>query len=471
MFWGDEIMGDAVLRAGSFKRFLELWRGGVDSSGIWFYVFAKPWEWIFGASEGSLRMYSAAGVAIAAALIWLAARRYYALPVVAAATSLIFLDMGVLRWQLANGRCYGVLMCSAALVVLVILAGEQPGRAVTSRPFLLCTFASYCLLTGSHILGVLYAAAFLALQIYLDLRARRSRLLMYAAALIGIVFMVAFSLANIRSTAAAGKPAFWTETPSFRQVFLLTPFSRSPVRTLLLGLLVISLFSLRWRPARRPVYDLLAGFLFLDFCFFGFSRVTTSIYVDRYLLPLGLGLALLGAELLTQITEARFPSFRIRALAPAAFLLLVLWNMPLPRDFGFPQRDYTSPLLARLPPGIPVVDTDAASFVEVEYYHHGKLNRPFLYPQDPEITADPTNPGGASGFHEIDNFRRFGLDAPDIQSTTAILADSPELLILTGPHPTSWFRRRIEEGGRYIVTDLGPMPGVEPTRLWEAHKR
>src|SRR5579875_1471030 len=56
IFWGDEVMGDLVLNAGSWHAFLERWKAGIDSSGFWFYVFAKPWEWIFGRSEVSLRM-------------------------------------------------------------------------------------------------------------------------------------------------------------------------------------------------------------------------------------------------------------------------------------------------------------------------------------------------------------------------------------------------------------------------------
>jgi hypothetical protein len=79
MFWGDEIMGWLVLKQPDWKSLLHLWDAGIDSSGIWYYVFGRPWIALFGASEISLREYSAAGIAATAAILWIAARRFYSI--------------------------------------------------------------------------------------------------------------------------------------------------------------------------------------------------------------------------------------------------------------------------------------------------------------------------------------------------------------------------------------------------------
>lgn len=473
MMWGDEIMGVYTLDSHSWAGFLQRWRAGIDSSGFWFYVFAKPWEWIFGHATGlRLRLFSATGIATSAGLIWLTARRFYSLPVVAVSVTLIYLDVGVLRWQLANGRCYGVFMAAAALVLYLIFRGENEPYRHPRLPFLLATALAYDLLTGSHILGILYAAAFLALQIILDLRARRLRIPLYVAAIVGIVPILLFSLRNIESTTALGKPAFWTSRPEFGDLFLSTDLTDSPVRFLLVVLLALTLVQLRRRPARSFVYWVFLGFVGLDLVFFAISIRTTSIYVDRYLLPFAFALVLLCAELLTQLREMPAPHARLRSLSPLFLLILGVINMP-PYDhpYALPLPNYTQDLVNELPAGLPVVDTDIGSFVEVEYYQHGKFGHPFLFPIDPGVTADPRNRGGVSGFHEMDNFLRLGLDEPDLQPTEAILSQYPRLLVITAQTPTAWFAKRILETSQYNVHEIGLIAGNPPLHLWEVERR
>ena len=472
MFWGDEMMGVYVLDAGSWAHFLERWRSGIDSSGFWFYVFAKPWEWIFGpATALRLRLFSAAGVATSAGLIWITARRFYSLPIVAVSVSLVFFDINVLRWQLSNGRCYGVFLAATALVLFLLFKGEEEAYRRPSPWFLAGTALAYDILAGAHILGMVYAGALLAIQIALDLRARRLRLSLYAAAIAGIVVIFGFSLGNIRTTTALGKPAFWTTRPSMHDLLLSSDFSSSAVRTVLLVLLALSFFSLRKRPARVPVYIVLFGFVLLDVAFFAISALSTSIYVDRYLVPFAFALILLCAELLTQLREADLLHPRLRAAAPVLVALYGVHLFPPLHSYPFPYPDYTGSLLARLPPGLPVVDTDVASFVEVEFYHHGHIPQPFLFPIDPEVTLDPHNLGGVSGFHEMDNFRRLGLDTPDLQPTSTILSGPTDLLVITGSSTRAWLQRRLLDTGRYDVRDLGPLPGAFPLHLWQAHLR
>ena len=474
MYWGDEIMGRYVLDAGSWHLFLERWNAGIDSSGFWFYVFAKPWEWVFGRSEMALRLFSAAGVATAAGLIWVTARRFYAFSVVALAVPLIFLDIAVMRWQLANGRCYGVLLAATAFVIFLMLrpAGEPVEPQTSYRPaILLITFFAYDLLAGSHILGMLYAGALLAIQIALDLRAHRLRLPVYLAAVAGIAVIVAASLQNIRSTTALGKPTYWTAKPAFRDLLLLDNFTNSPVRSVLLALLFATLLFLRRNTRRDPVYILLVGFVVVDLVFFGISRVSTSIYVDRYLTPFFAALVLLCAELLTQLRDLTPLHSRLASFVPALIAFWGLLEAPRVPANEYPQADFTGTLLAALPPSLPVVDTDVASFVDTEFYHHGRFGRPFFYPLDPGVTANPHNVGGVSGLHEMDNFARLGLDMPDLQPTGKILSRYKDLLVITNDEtPTAWLPLRILSTHGYAVTKLSALKGEVPITLWRADR-
>ncbi len=471
MFWGDEVMGSYVLRSGSWHRFLELWHGGIDSSGFWFYVLAKPWEWICGASEISIRMFSAVGIAGSAALIWITARRFYSFLVVATAISLPYLDIACLRWQLSNGRCYGVLMASTALVIYMIVRGSENTYRMPRLPFLVATFLAYSFIAGSHILGVLFAGMLLAVQIAVDVRASSLRPKLYASALAGIVATLSFSWQNIRSTTALGKPVFWTVKPILRALYLGTDLTDSPIKWPILLLFASTFLLLRRRAARDVIYLFLLACVLLHTGFVLISQVSTSIYVDRYLLPLTFGLVFLLAELLTQMREVESIS-RVRCY----FVFVALWvvalsGAPRPTQFYLPIYDYTNAMLADLPTGLPVVNTDVGTFVEVEYYHHGKFGRPYLFPLDDQVTRDLTNPGGVSGFHELDNFARFKIDVPDLQPTAEILGKYPDFLVLTSVAPTSWFRRRIQESGAYSFTDLGPRSyGPMAMHLWKVHR-
>lgn len=469
IFWSDEIMGDYVLHSGSWQGFLDRWRGGLDSSGFWFYFLAQPWEWIFGRSELSLRMFSAAGVSTAAALTWTAARRFYSLPIVAVSTALIFLETTTLRWQLSNGRSYGLMLAATALVILLVVLGET--RTRPSQLFLLGTVAAYGLLVGTHILGILYAGSLLAIQLALDLRSRPLRPALYGSALFGIALMGALSLANIRGTLAVGKPSFWTTRPMLRDLLLRTDFTRGPVRTILVVLFVLALLRFRYRSERASVYYVMAGFLGIDLFAFAISRVGTSIYIDRYLLPITLALVFLSAELLTQIKDAQAPFPRLRAVLPlVAVVVFGFLQRPKPKDFPLPGPDYTGALIAKLPPGLPVVFDDMATFVEMEYYHHGQ---PYLYPLTASFTDISSNPAAVPGFNEIRNFSRLGINAPDLQPTDLILSRYPDMLIITEGALNTWFTHNIIDSNRYVVLDRGEIPGAPggPRHLWEVHRK
>jgi hypothetical protein len=472
MFWGDEIFGRLVLTQPSLSASLHVWREGLDSSGIWFYLFGRIWIAIFGASEISLRMYSAVPTAATAAVVWILARRYYSLLPVAASVSFIFASWATLRWQLSNGRTYGLFVFASSLVLYLIFRGEKDETNKTHPLFLLATFAAYSLLAGSQMLGIVYVSAFLAIQMVLDARSHRRRPWLYLSAA-AAVWVTLCSSANIKATMAIGKPSFWTLRPSLHDLFFLNTVFDSKAKIFISAAALLALILFRIRRQRVPVYIVLAGFAVLNVLFFAVSRITTSIYVDRYLLPFSIAAILLLCELLTQLQESDAPKPRLRACIAPLFLLLAVAFFFLPRlnnRIWFPFPNYTDGFLNAMPRDLPIVDTDAGNFTEVEYYHHGTMIQKLFFPVDWEVALDPSNPGGVSGFHEMDNFKKLGIYSNDILSTQKILAENRDFIVLTGTPPTAWLERRILSNPKFSIVKLGTYRcALSDIDVWVVH--
>lgn len=469
MFWSDEIMGVLVLRQPGWHALLHAWYAGLDSSGLWFYVFAKPWLAIFGCSEVSLREFSATGIAASAIVLWITARRFYSLVPVAASIFFVYAAMMSLRWQLVNGRTYGVLMLASSLVLYLIVRGDQDDQRRPTPLFLLATLGAYALLAGSHILGILYVGMFLAIQLTLDSMRRRPRLLLYLSALLPALAVVLFSLPNLRSTAALGKPTYWTLRPTLAQLLTSSQVFGGRRLGLVIALLLILLLlasRLRARPAatRNPVYVVLLGFAAFDLFFFVYSQIATPLYVDRYLVPFALAAVLLISELLAQL-QAWLPTAGRVALVPAVLVGLIgLFEFAHTSGSpGLPLPNYTDAMLRQMPPGIPIVDSDVGSYVETEFYHSGDLQVPFEVPIDWPLSLTPEFHGGVSGLHEMDNFKAAGWYAAGILPSTTILSQNKDFIVVSFPD-NLWLHRRILEDPRFQAVRIGSVPNVAPSQ-------
>lgn len=471
MFSADEIMTLFVLSRPTFHSSLEAWRAGIDSGGIWFYVLARPWISFVGATEISLRLFSALGIAGAAAIAWAAARRYYSVLPVAAAVSFVFASTHVLRWQLACARTYGVFLLAAAIVLYLIVRGQEIERP--SRAFLAATLAAYVFLMGSHILGILYVGTFIGLQLLLDLRSGRFRPLLYSCASASIA-VVLFSLPNLRATAALGKPTFWSVPPSVKSLLTLSGPIDHRVTGALAFLALIVLLHFKLQRQRELVYLLIGSFLALDLLLFVYSHVTTSIYVDRYMLPFNLVAVFLLCELFTQLEEANAPFGRVRHSFPYLFVVLAGAGFVVPRlqRPWYPLVNYTERLANILPPSLPIIDSDPATFVEMEFYRHDVLHRRLMYPVDWPVALDPEATGGVSGPHELDNLKAVGFYPADILPTSDIFKAQRDFIVLSAV-PNIWLKRRIFPDPRFVATKVSSFPmGIEiPLDVWVVRTR
>lgn len=465
IFWSDEIMGWLVLRQDTWAHLLRVWWGGIDSSGIFFYLLGRPWLSIFGATEVSLRMFSAFGIAISLVLTWIAARRYFSWRTVAVCVPFIFLVNRPLLWQLANGRTYGVLMTGIALLAYAFLRTD-PGEPDSDGVWpTLLVFLGFMLVMGGHILGVIYCTAFFAGFAARDYFFRVFRPRIYLAGLLAgaILFL---SWRNLLATAALGKPSFWTVVPSPVNLYYSLFACSFPGEKALLvvgGAFLASLYSRTKQQGRPPLflrsraslYFLLSTFLLLTLIMFAVSRVTTSIFVDRYLLPMVVGDAFLLCELASRLWQSlHLPRlFRIAVIGCAFLILPALYRRDLRAHDPFPMRDYTAALLKEIPGTDPVVITDPGVFAETVHYRNKE--RKMLTPIDGSIVLDPEfGPGGASGLHEMENWKTYGFYSNQILPTDQILATHRSFVVVSDPGHTLWMRRYILSNPKYSITAI-----------------
>jgi hypothetical protein len=476
IFWGDELFGLFVLKAPSFSRMMYLWNHGLDGSGLFFFLLGRPWIALLGSSELSLRMFSAVAVAGAFVFVWLSARRFYPIWVVAAATSYVFLVNECLRWQLSNGRSYGIFMLAAAATVyLLFRAGDERGAPAW---LLFLTFCTHLLLTGSQSFGIAYSAALLGALVVLDMYFRRFRPALYLSVMAGWSVLF-FCWNNIIATAAVSKDGFWTVRPALRD-FLLgqTVFDHNVSVMILLLFGLLGIVSLRFRRARISSYVIIISLLLVDAVFFIKSLFGLSIYANRYLLPLSIASVFLLCEALTQIMEyASIPEKLRRALPIVVFILAILaYAHSIAVKDLLPFSDYTPKLLASLPSGLPIVDCDLTTFVDIEFYHQSSVTQ-IYYPIDWDIAHDPKSVVDGvhdfGGYHEMENWKSAGFYTQDILSTGELLGGVKDFVLIVDERRDFWAKKWVFNNPRYLAlhTSTFNSPFYGPLAIWIVHRQ
>ena len=479
MFWSDEVMGWLVLHSPSPSAFLQRWWSGLDSSGIFYYIFAFAWQHVFGESELALRLFSTAGVIACFVLLWMTARRFVSVGIATIALPLIFSSNNVVLWQLANARTYGFFIAASALAGYAFVLAA-PRRTLT-RSLLLLTFFAHLMLVGSHILGILYSGALLAGLVAQDLffRIRRPKLYLSVAA---AWLLEILNWPNLKATSAVGKPSFWTERPPLpylvRGFFDLSPHTES----LMLGAIAVVLAAWLARrklgaadslldPERSPMYFLIGSFYAVNVAMFVVSRITTSIFVDRYLLPMTLATALLLCELLVRCT-AWISGNRILwrvVLAVCLIQVLLAGRKFMRMQWEISQPNFTGKLLSYVPSNTPVLCTSVGIFAEFIYYQHAHAEV-YTYIDWPVQLEEAKTGGGVSGMHEMENWKADGVYSDHIMPTKEFLDRFRDFDVLTMPGDHLWLDWRVGNNPHYKVTLTKTFDaGLYHFELWKVH--
>ena len=451
IFWEDEMLGWMLLHDPSWAHMVSAWNQGADGGGFTFYVTCRGWFKLFGASEISFRMYSAACFGTAFCVTWIAARRYYITRFVAPALFSAWFLSPPLVTHLAEGRFYGLLVLMVALVVWFTVSKSRQTNITVLR---LCGWAFVLngLLVTSHLLGVVYSATILVGMVLADRHAASWRPALYTATIASWLLLIP-ELTAIRATTQVGKPWFWTTPPNLSRFFGAYCEFSAPVAALLLLLLVLILLSRRGAPGGskllwRKSTQRRSSILFPVFILFLLpvaltlqARFATSLFINRYLMPLTVAEALLLCQLFSMVDWSWILSFTPAALTgkllpllgAASILVLGAYVFGHLIHFTIGATDFTPKLTARLPRGIPVLTEDAWMFTQVIGRQHASgVN--YIYLLDWPQTISKSAPKlEVTQYHLMDNWKKVGYFSGSIAQREPFLAQHPHFLVLHVP--------------------------------------
>lgn len=209
IMWSDELFGWMLATDPSSRHMIEAWNAGADGGGLCFYVLARCWLKVFGQSVLAFRLFSAAGVAAAAVFTFRAARHYVSWGIAVSSVALLWFSSDIVLWQVMQARFYGLLLAGVAgACYLAVLTAHR----VTGR-LLVLTWVCHTVLVGTHPFGAVYSGVVVLAMVVSDALVRRLRTQLYAAAL-GGWWVLLVSVRAMRSTAAVGRPHFWTTRPT-----------------------------------------------------------------------------------------------------------------------------------------------------------------------------------------------------------------------------------------------------------------
>jgi hypothetical protein len=334
----------------------------------------------------------------------------------------------------------------------------------------------------THILGLIYSGLILAALILFDSAKGRLRWKLYGAYAAGWLALLVW-LPAIRSSMAAGKPHGWIVMPSVTDLRTSYLFADSlpwlkffKLHSLDLGfqivtraaelviygsLAVVFLFALRnvaksgWRNLsdRRSALLLVAySLLAMPVVLFVLSHLITPVFVARYLLPSGIGLAIVLTAFAEELT-AYAQAYGRRVLRPIGvaivFFLMTLPVLTVPA-LG-PASTYRGYLdVSRLEQLIPPDGTVVAGWQE----DFARLMRLTTHPAQYYFLLDwPTAVAGPRSFvldyHLMQAYRNSGYYSNNIQDSHAFLCSHADFWVLDAPNT-----RAMQMGSRVDTLEM-----------------
>ena len=473
---------------------------GADGGMPLFYTTAWVWAKAFGTGVLTLRMYSCISLCGALVITWRTIRRLYGMWATGFGILAMWGASGLLLDQNVEARFYGLYM------LLVALAVNVYARLVTEpahRSLLLLTTLCQAGLVLSHVLGILYGALILLALIVFDATKHRFRFNVYSCHVAGWLALLVWVPA-VRASMAVGKPHSWIKMPSVRDLLTgylfqsLSPWLshlRDPAHSgifmvvrcttaLVVVVPLVSVFfldgpgSLPLRQRMRPdpgsallfaAYALLLAPIIL----FALSHFITPVFVPRYFLPSGIGLAIV----LTAFAErlgADTNSPRLAARVAWVSIVVLLLSLPVLSTLSLPPGDVdTSYLDVRrldnvVPPNATVAVDWANDFLKIMRYSHGPVGHYYFLLDWPTSLKGPI--GMVSQYHLMEAYRENGYYADNIRESQHFLCSHNDFLVLESEQ--SWFELTIENMPQFEwrVVDSFYAPEVN-RKLISVHRR
>ncbi len=324
---------------------------GADGGQPLFYTTAWIWAKVFGTGVLTLRLYSSVAMCAALLVTWRTVRRFYGLWATAFGVLTIWGTSGVLLDQNSEARFYGLFMLAVAVTVDVYARlAVQP---VPTNRLLVLALLSQAALVLTHVLGLIYSAWILLALVLFDAAQRRVRTkvyLIYAAGWLALLVWIP----AVRASMAAGKPHGWIPLPHLGTVLLSYSFddyaewvallqrhsndliSRvaeyAAQLAILCPLAIVSLVAIRRflkprTPGSRldnPLLLVAFALLAMPITLYLISHLLTPVFLPRYVLPSGIGVAIVLTIFADWLGSDRKPRSRWAALLWISTTVLLL---------------------------------------------------------------------------------------------------------------------------------------------------
>jgi hypothetical protein len=462
--WMDEIFTWKEANDPSLWHLYYAIQQGADGGMPMFYTTVWLWGKAFGTGVLVLRLYSSIAMCGSLLVTWRAIRRFYGMWATAFGVLALWGTSGLLLDQNVEARFYGLFMLAVSLAVDIytrLVQQDDPKRRLMVWS-LVCQGA----LVLTHVLGIVYSGLILLALILSDRAKRRYRPQLYLFHVAGWLALLVW-IPGIRSSMAAGKPVSWIMMPTINTMLSAYLFEAGQVwlwriqrhssgtilqirhameLVMLVPLALIILYGLgrlaasRHRTGSAPGNSLLlTGYLLLTapLALFALSHLVTPVFVHRYLLPSGIGLAIVLADFADALGADRRASSRWVWAAVTSFLVVspVLSVAALPPLDSSRQYLDVQRLDSLIPPNAAVVAGWQEDFSKLMRFSHSPQDRYFLLDW-PTALVGPT--GFVLDYHLMQAYRDSGYYSRNIQDSQDFLCSHPDFFVLDA-EGRSWF--------------------------------
>lgn len=464
--WMDEIFTWKEVSDRSLWHLFHAVQHGADGGQPLFYATAWLWARTFGTGVLALRLYSSVAICGALVVTWTTLRRFYGMWATAFGVLAFWGTSGVLLEQNAEARFYGLYLFAVAITVHIYT--RLVARAAPTPALLVLVFASQAALVWTHVLGLIYSGLILLALVLSDAAKARFRLkvyLIYAAGWLALLLWIP----AIRASMAAGKPHGWIAMPTItdlRTAYLFADslqwlrlfkrhsfelgfqiVSRMAEFVIYVPLAVVFVFGLRsiWKSGWRVVASargslVLAAYALLSapVVLFLVSHLVTPVFISRYLLPSGIGLAIilaasaneLGADLGVSAGNARrviWPAIAMFLLVSPLLTVIALGSPDFYRGYLDVQR-----LEHVVPRDIPVVAGWQEDFAKLMRYSQNPNIHYYFLLDWPAALVGPR--AFVLDYHLMKAYQENGYYPQNIQDSQLFICSHRDFVVLDAPN-------------------------------------
>jgi hypothetical protein len=486
--WMDEVFTWKEVSDRSLWHLYSAIQHGADGGQPLFYTTAWLWARSFGSGVLSLRLYSSVAMCAALLVTWKTIRRYYGMWATAFGVLLIWGTSGTLLDQNAEGRYYGLYMLTVAISVEIyarLAAHPEPTRLL-----LFLAFCSQAALVSTHVLGLIYSGLILLALVLTDIAEKRSRLKVYVAWAAGWPALLVW-LPAIRASMAAGKPHGWIPLPRLGTVlnsyFFYTwlewiawlqpkptrwifDVARVATDLIILVPLVIVLWMMvkKHTAVRNPLLPVAGALLTVPILLYLLSHLLTPVFVLRYTLPSGIGIAIVLAAF---AADRRIWRWVIVLLLISPICSALLLGPPQVNAQYIDVQQIDTLVRGHMP----LVAGWQNDFSVLMRYSSDPQDRFYLLDWPTALAAEKT---AVLDYHLMSAYRSAGYYAQNIQDQNAFLCSHDNFLVLD-PHfvkgsalEPSWFDLVIRNAPQFEWKVIATLSATELQRkLIAVHRR